>query len=274
MNNTKLSRRLTQLLEQIPPGSRLADIGSDHALLPVAAVQSGRAVSAIAGEVNAGPFEAARKGVQDSGYTGTIEVRLGDGLEVLQPGEADCVTIAGMGGALIASILERGRRLGRLEGVSRLLLQPNVGEDMLRRWLADNGWLLVSERILEEDGKIYEVLHAVREESAAAVPPGDSAGLASGELPLTNAALYAPLALDGGRLVLERESLLRFGPWLLREPDPVFFAKWNSEIGKLEGILRSLSRSELASAEAKRAELTRQIEEITEVLQCLQKDKR
>lgn len=274
MNNTKLSRRLTQLLEQIPPGSRLADIGSDHALLPVAAVQSGRAISAIAGEVNAGPFEAASKGVQDSGYTGTIEVRLGDGLEVLQPGEADCVTIAGMGGALIASILERGRRLGRLEGVSRLLLQPNVGEDMLRRWLAGNGWLLVSERILEEDGKIYEVLHAVREESASAVPAGDSAGPASGDPPLTNEALYAPFSLDGGRLVLERESLLRFGPWLLRDPDPVFFAKWNSEIGKLEGILRSLSRSELASAEAKRAELTRQIEEITEVLQCLQKDKR
>lgn len=76
-----------------------------------------------------------------------IEVRRGDGLEVLEPGEADSISIAGMGGALIAAILDRGKSLGKLAGVKLLALQPNVGEDILRRWLLNNHWVLTAEHI-------------------------------------------------------------------------------------------------------------------------------
>ncbi|AIQ54221.1 tRNA (adenine(22)-N(1))-methyltransferase [Paenibacillus sp. FSL R7-0331] len=258
MNKVKLSDRLQLLLEQVPEGSRLADIGSDHALLPVAAVESGKAVSAIAGEVNPGPYDAARKGVAEAGLGARIAVRRGDGLEVLEPGEADCITIAGMGGSLIAAILERGRVLGKLEGVKTLALQPNVGEDILRRWLLNNGWVVTTEHILEEDGKTYEVL--------TALPEGQAFGL-------TNEQLYLERVLPGGA-VLSPELLLQMGPWLLERPNAVFFSKWQGEITKLEGILASLSRSELESAEEKRNAIRTQIKRISEVLECLPKDRR
>lgn len=258
MNNVKLSDRLQRLLEQVPEGSRLADIGSDHALLPVAAVESGRVSSAIAGEVNLGPYEAARRGVAEAGLGRQIKVRRGDGLEVLEPGEADCITIAGMGGSLIAAILERGQKLGKLAGVKTLALQPNVGEDILRRWLLGNGWLLISEHILEEDGKTYEIL--------TAVPEGEAAGR-------TNEQLYRELVLAGGKVVLGQAMLLQMGPWLLQTPNEVFVAKWQGEMAKLEGILASLSRSELEAAEEKRSKITLQIKQIAEVLECLPKDR-
>ncbi|ASA23590.1 tRNA (adenine(22)-N(1))-methyltransferase [Paenibacillus donghaensis] len=258
MNKFKLSKRLQLVLEQIPYGSRLADIGSDHALLPVAAVESGRAVAAIAGEVNRGPYEAALRGVAEAGRGNVISVRHGNGLEVVQPGEVDCIAIAGMGGALIASILEDGRRAGKLAGVTTLALQPNVGEDILRRWLLGNGWLLVAEHILEEDGKIYEILTAVPEQQASEA---------------TNDSLYAERILEGGQVLCSRDTLLQMGPWLLQAPNSVFMEKWQGEIRKLEGILSSLSRSELEAAELKRVEIKAQIKQIAEVLECLPKDK-
>ncbi|MFC7681518.1 tRNA (adenine(22)-N(1))-methyltransferase [Paenibacillus sp. GCM10028914] len=252
----KLSNRLQLILDHIPQGSRLADIGSDHALLPTAAVETGTCVSAIAGEVNKGPYQAAYKQIQEAGLTETVSVRLGDGLDVLKSGEVDVITISGMGGGLIASILDRG--VEKLNGVSRLVLQPNVGEDILRKWLLAHHWVLINEHIMEEDGKIYEVLIAV---------PSEQEGIE-----ITNEALYAERTLDGG-LVLSTDWLLRMGPWLIKRPNPIFHAKWKSEINKLNSILRSLSKSELASAEEKSAHIRADIKKIEEVLACLPKDK-
>lgn len=258
MKNVKLSDRLQHLLIQIPDKSRLADIGSDHALLPIAAVESGKAVFAVAGEVNPGPFDAACKGVAEAGLIKEISVRRGDGLDVLEPGEVNCITIAGMGGALIASILDRGQNKGKLKDVKTLVLQPNVGEDILRRWLLDHNWVLVAESILEEDGKQYEVMTAVPEDSSAGI---------------SNDNVYREYKIGDSALVCTQDILLQMGPWLLQAPNEVFFAKWQGEIQKLEGILTSLSRSELESAEQKRKQIEAQIKEITEVLQCLPRDK-
>ncbi|KOR90616.1 tRNA (adenine(22)-N(1))-methyltransferase [Paenibacillus solani] len=250
----KLSKRLTQILGKIPPGSRLADIGSDHALLPVAAVESGAAIQAIAGEVNLGPYEAAVKQVMESGMKDVISVRRGDGLDVLSAGEADVITIAGMGGGLITSILDRG--LDKLAGVRRLVLQPNVGEDILRKWLYSHHWVLVEEFILEEDGKIYEVLVAEPAEATE----------------LTNERVYTERTI-GDRVRLSTNWLLRMGPWLTQSPNSVFYDKWRSELEKMAHILQSLSRSDLTTAADKASEIQSDIEFIQEVLACLPKDK-
>lgn len=251
----KLSKRLSQILEQIPRGSRLADIGSDHALLPVAAVESGAAIKAIAGEVNPGPYEAAVKQVIESGMTDVISVRRGDGLNVLSAGEADVITIAGMGGSLIAAILDRG--IDKLAGVRRLILQPNVGEDILRKWLYSHGWVLIEEFILEEDGKIYEVLIAEPSETTD----------------LRNEQVYTERTCPDG-VKLNVDWLLRMGPWLTKTPNSVFHDKWTAEIEKMNYILQSLSRSDQDSAVDKANEIRSDIEFIEEVLTCLPKDKR
>ncbi|ULL17635.1 tRNA (adenine-N(1))-methyltransferase [Paenibacillus sp. H1-7] len=250
----RLSKRLEMIANQVPEGSRVADIGSDHALLPTYLAQKGRIAKGIAGEVNPGPYQAASRQIREARLTDTIDVRLGNGLEVISAGEVDVITIAGMGGALIASILEAGKE--KLPGVSRLVLQPNVGEAMVRQWLLDHQWVLAEEMILEEDGKIYEILTAV------------PSGLAS----TSNDEIYRDRTL-AGEMPVQRDWLLKMGPYLLQDPTPVWFAKWDLEYGKLEMIRGQLALSEQPEAKQKQREIEEEMKTIREVLACLQKDK-
>jgi len=252
-----LTRRLQAIADLVPPGARVADIGSDHALLPAWLVSSGKSPLAVAGEVRDGPLKASAARVEADGLADRVAVRKGDGLAVVEPGEVDCVVIAGMGGALIASILKAGEEAGRLEGVRTLVLQPNVGEDLVRRWLLDRGWYLASERIVEEDGRWYEILEARRAPDAERL----------------NAALYDPsfLGLDWPDERL-RETLLRMGPWLLRRPDAGLAGKWRAELDKLASIRRQIGRSDTPEAAARGREVEEEIERIGEVLACLRMD--
>ncbi|MDD9268655.1 tRNA (adenine(22)-N(1))-methyltransferase [Paenibacillus sp. GCM10023248] len=252
----KLSKRLQMIADRVPPGSRLADIGSDHALLPTYLAQQGVIAFAVAGEVNPGPFEAATRQVLESGLSAKISVRSGDGLAVIEPGEVNVITIAGMGGSLIASILEAGKE--KLQGVERLVLQPNVGEDHVRRWLLAEDWRLDAEAILEEDGKIYEILTATKGVSA------DSG--------TSQEQLYADRTLPGG-VHVSKERLLLMGPYLMTEAPEVWFAKWASELNKLAMIEGQLKHSAAEASAAKAENIAREIREIKEVLACLQKVK-
>jgi tRNA (adenine22-N1)-methyltransferase len=250
----RLSKRLEMIAQEVPEGSRLADIGSDHALLPAFLAERGRIVKAVAGEVNAGPFEAAAKQVRGMLLESIVDVRLGDGLEVIAPNEVDVITIAGMGGALISSILEAGKQ--KLAGVSKLILQPNVGEYNVRVWLAEHDWVLTGELILEEDLKIYEIL--------SAVPSADTH--------LTNPQLYESRTLPGG-IAVSGEEQLKFGPYLVQRPAQAWFAKWRHELDKLEKISGRLSRSVTEQSRSKQREIEAEITRIREVITCLQKDK-
>jgi tRNA (adenine22-N1)-methyltransferase len=251
----KLSKRLKTIADYVPEGSRLADIGSDHALLPVYLAERGRILSAVAGEIAYGPLQAAARQVREAGLGSRIDVRKGDGLSVLQPGEADAVTIAGMGGALIVQILQQGKP--KLDGVRKLILQPNVAEDQVRRWLKENDWLLEDESLLEEDGKYYEVLAAVRHPRAQE----------------QNRELYRPRKL-ADEVTMTEEWLLRLGPHLSARPSPLFFAKWLGELEKLDRIIAGMAKAETEAARIRRKELIEQRKRLEEVLSCLQKDKR
>jgi tRNA (adenine22-N1)-methyltransferase len=248
----KLSNRLHTIAHQVPKSSRLADIGSDHALLPVYLIQQGRVPFAIAGEVNPGPFEAAGRQVKEAGLADQVQVRLGDGLQVIEPGEVEVITIAGMGGALIAHILEQGKQ--KLNGVHTLVLQPNVGEDQVRRWLVHNGWKLTDEIILEEDGKYYEILTAAN---------------AANEIDQESVkAPYAPQTLECG-LTVDEALLYRMGPYLLQKPNDAFFAKWRSELAKSNVVAGEMTRSDSESAKQRREALLEEITITEEVLACL-----
>nr|WP_295969423.1 tRNA (adenine(22)-N(1))-methyltransferase TrmK [uncultured Bacillus sp.] len=234
MNSAKLSQRLEMVAKYIPFGSRLADIGSDHAYLPCHVVQKGAIPFAVAGEVAEGPFQSAKKQVESDGLADKISVRKGNGLAVIHPGEIDCITIAGMGGALIADILEAGKE--KLGEVKRLVLQPNISAVTIRIWLLENGWSLIAEEILEEDEKIYEILVAEQGERKKAY-------------------------------VNELEKDLLFGPFLLREKNPVFRKKWHSEKEIWEKIVRKLDQaSEAEENIRKKQELLKKIKLAEEVL--------
>ncbi len=151
-----LSARLACVASLVPAGARVADIGSDHAYLPAALVLDGKINFAIAGEVVKGPYENAVHEIKDHQLEGQVIPRLADGLAAIEP--ADTITIAGMGGSLIASILEKGKN--KLTEIKRLVLQPNVGESQLREWLMNNHYQIMTEKIIEEDNHIYEIIVA------------------------------------------------------------------------------------------------------------------
>ena len=203
-----ISKRLELVASFVPQGAILLDVGSDHAYLPIELVERGQIEGAIAGEVVEGPYQSAVKNVEAHGLKEKIQVRLANGLAAFE--EADqvsVITIAGMGGRLIARILEEG--LDKLANVEQLVLQPNNREDDLRIWLQENGFQIVAESILEEAGKFYEIL-----------------------------------VVEAGQMKLSASDV-RFGPFLSKEVSPVFVQKWQKEAVKLEFALGQIPEKNL-----------------------------
>lgn len=233
MNENQLSRRLERVGELVPVGSRLADIGSDHAYLPVALMLQGKIEFAVAGEVVEGPYRSAEKQIRKNGLSEKITVRLADGLDaVMEEDQIDAVSICGMGGTLIRDILEKGRTTGHLNGKELLILQPNVGEQVLRSWLMTQGYTILIEDILEENQKIYEIICAEKR---------------------TGNAEYTA-------------KELMFGPLLLQTKDPVFIKKWQREIKQRRNVVSQLKKSKV-DQQQKIAELEQEISCIEEVLE-------
>lgn len=234
MNEQELSQRLTVVGDAIPKGARLADIGSDHAYLPVALMLVEKISYAVCGEVVAGPFHSAQKQVAKSGLTEKIVVRLADGLEAIKrTDEINAITIAGMGGTLIANILENGKTQGQLTGKERLILQPNVGEANVRLWLQKEGYQIVGENILAENDKIYEVIVAEKTEQQQELS----------------------------------EKEVFFGPYLLAEKNNVFLKKWRQEQQALKKVLAQLQKAKVIPEE-KVAEIQKELSWIEEVVSC------
>lgn len=154
-----LGPRLALIASFVPPGARVADIGTDHALLPIHLLQSGISPRAVAVEKAAGPLQAARRAVARAGLETVCAVRAGNGFGPLEPGEVDTAVIAGMGGQTITAVLDAAPA-GVLEAVSRLILQPMNRASTLRAWLYDHGWHLADEELVDEAGRLYEILVA------------------------------------------------------------------------------------------------------------------
>ncbi len=224
MNAQKLSKRLEAVASFVPTGAVVADIGSDHAYLPCYLVHKGIASRAVAGEVVQGPFDSAVRQVRTEGLADKITVRLADGLAAVE--EADgvtAVTIAGMGGPLIVSILEKHPQA--LKTVTRLILQPNIHAKAIREWAVQHGWALQDEVILEEDGKVYEVLVLQR-----------------GSMDLT-----------------EAQTLL--GPKLMNTKSAVFVDKWSREVANWQRVQQAIASAEPTEEnKAKSEELAHLIE--------------
>ena len=200
----KLQPRLLCIAEAVPSGARLADIGTDHAYLPVWLLREGRIPYAIASDINRGPLEHARRTAEVYGVAARMDFRLCAGLDRIAPGEADTVVVAGMGGETIVSILSVAPWLR--EGGVVLLLQPMTKAEVLRRYLTENGFCIASERLVEDKGTIYAVLRAEAGESAPLTAAQAWCGAVS-----PREALYGAYAADRVRKLEEAAAGMRRG---------------------------------------------------------------
>ena len=154
----KLDARLQAVLDFVPEGGAVADIGTDHGYLAAALIEEGRAEHVIASDLNLGPCEAARRTVREQNLKEQIEVRQGDGLTVLAPGEVQTACIAGMGGALMVDILAAAPLV--VKRLDTLVLQPMNGAYELRHYLYQHGWHVADETLVVADDRIYTIIRA------------------------------------------------------------------------------------------------------------------
>lgn len=151
-----LTPRLLKIASLVPHNSVLADVGTDHAYVPVYCILNGICKRAFAMDINEGPLNNAEETVNHYGVSDKVELRLSDGLDKLGADEADTVVIAGMGGLLIKSILEKAN----LKCGTTLILQPMLAQRELREYLYSNDIEITDEYLAKEDNKIYNIFVA------------------------------------------------------------------------------------------------------------------
>ncbi|WP_283771190.1 tRNA (adenine(22)-N(1))-methyltransferase [Pseudomonas syringae] len=230
MNEQRLSMRLERVATHVPPGARLADIGSDHGYLPVALLNRGVIAAAVAGEVALTPFCAAERTVRENDLEDQVSVRLADGLAAIEAEDAiTAISLCGMGGETIRDILEAGK--ARLSGQERLILQPNGGEQPLRVWLMKHDYRIVSEEVLRENRFDYEIIVAER----------------TGPVKYTAEELF-------------------FGPLQMQARSPAFLLKWQRLLGKKHKTLCNFERAQQAVNEEKLQDVAQQVRWITALL--------
>lgn len=223
-----LSKRLNAVAGMVSEGMRLADIGTDHAFVPIYLVESGRIPCAIAMDVNRGPLERAIEHIKAHGLSDQIAARLSDGLDQLGRDEADTVLIAGMGGALTVRILQQRPQL--CGEIKELVLQPQSEVDLVRRYLQDSGWNIEEEQMVCEDGKYYPMMRCM-----------------------------------SGKMTLTDEQAL-YGPCLMKKADPVWisFLRWRE--GILQKNLSQLVNSDSDRGRARSDEVKQQLEVLRNLL--------
>lgn len=160
MNKPNLDARLLSVAKHVREGAYVCDVGTDHAYLPVYLVLIGRAMRALASDINEGPVRRAKKSVVRYELSEKIDVVLCDGLKGADKYPITDIIIAGMGGELIASIIDEAKWVRNKD--YRLILQPMTHAEILRKYLVDNGFSIIDEDIVAEqdNGKIYQIICA------------------------------------------------------------------------------------------------------------------
>ena len=159
MRQLELSPRLQKLACWVPEGARVADVGTDHAYLPVWLTLHGCVTCASASDLRKGPLDRARETGRTWGVEEQIDFRLGNGLEGISPEETDTIVIAGMGGENISAILKAAP--WTRDGQHTLLLQPQTHAEDLRRFLMDHGYAICREALVYDRGILYPMMEVM-----------------------------------------------------------------------------------------------------------------
>lgn len=226
----ELSKRLQAVANLVGNVSTLADVGTDHGYIPIHMIQKGKCTSAIAMDVNQGPLQRAKNHIEEQGLSLAVKARLSDGVKNLSEGEVECVVIAGMGGALTVKILEQGENVFR--SLKEFILQPQSEIWKVREYLCINGYSIVDEDMVLEDGKFYPMMRVI-----------------SGQAPAYN------------------KIELKYGKILLQKKHPVLREFLNRELQKQMGVLANLEARPGDHISQRRKVILEKMEEIKDALQ-------
>lgn len=222
----ELSVRLQAVADMVTEGTKVADVGTDHAYIPIYLVEHDKNPSAIAVDINRGPLKKAEENISSHNLENKIETRLSDGLKQLHLGEADSVVIAGMGGGLVVKIMEEGTLHKKY--VKEWILQPQSEISKVRQYLNENGYCIVEENMVIDEGKFYPMMRVTE-----------------------------------GTIEEYTQEELCYGKCLLKEKDPILKKFLEKEIDIKKEILEKLHQTRGGQV-AKRIE---EIEEETDRLQ-------
>lgn len=231
----ELDLRLKEVAKLVPPSDSLGDIGTDHGYLLIELIETGKIQRGIGCDLRQGPLKSAENHVKKRGLQGKIELRLGDGLAPLAPKEVAGISICGMGGSTIQEILMDQREI--VENLSYLVCQPQNNGGGLRKFLACSGWKIVEEKLVESQGKMYEMF----------------------------------LARKGEMIFPDREIDWELGPLLVRRKEPLLKRKIAEMIFLSKKVLQGLESGKKNQENAQKKNLwEKRKTELEGVLQWLQ----
>jgi len=225
----QISDRLKTVASFVTEGMRVADIGTDHAYVPIYLIQEGKIPSALAMDVGSGPLQRAKEHIAEQGLSEKIETRLSNGFSAFHKGEAQSVVIAGLGGDLIIQILNLGKDV--ISEVSEFILSPHSEIHKVRSYLMEQGFSIIRETMLCEEGIYYTIIKAVY-----------------------------------GRGDYETEPEIWYGKRLLEERNPVLLEYLKKEYAIRMQIEERLSRVQNDNAIKRRTEIKEECLRIKEAL--------
>ncbi len=233
----ELSKRLQAIADMVTPGMTVADVGCDHGFVSIYLYEKRIAPKVIAMDLRPGPLQRAKEHIQAFGYAPYIETRLSDGVTALKAGETDALICAGMGGRLMAKIIEDG--YDKVMQMKELILQPQSDLAFFREYLRMKNLRIVAENMIKEDGKYYPMMKVVPQT-------------------MTDTDLSEP------DFVRMKDC---FGPYLLENRNPVLQEYLHVLLERNQKILAGIQSAEGESRNQERVESLKQ--EINDIVYCL-----
>lgn len=206
------------------------DVGTDHGYVPIYLMKNRLATHVIAMDINKGPLERAEEHIREYNLQDDIETRLSNGFSELKPDEADIAVLAGMGGELIRAILREGSHV--TDGLKELVLSPHSEIDIVRRFLHNIGFKIISEEMLVDEGKFYTIIKAVK----------------GNDRPYT-------------------EIEYKYGALLIEEKNDVLWEFLKKRRDKITDILLSLKNEQTKNAKIREEQLYKERMEINEIME-------
>lgn len=227
----QLSIRLQALADYVPRNSRVIDVGTDHAHIPIYLMKNHIAVSCVATDINAGPLKKALHNMKAHGIT-DIKLIQTNGLQGIDENSGDVIMISGMGGYLITEILQASKALAKK--AKRLILQPQQDADVLRQYLVENEFCIKEENFVKDEEKYYTIM-----------------------------------CVEQGKASYQKAYEYKYGKYLIEHPNECFKEWLKQKESKLKSIYLSLEDKETLSAQKRKKEIEEELQMHQEVMQCI-----